>query len=123
MKSNKKSPITFEWDEKARLAICNIKKNNQTFTGSAFCHDDDEDMCSEKTGCEIALRRAEIKAYCYYRDEIKIKLEALNHYYSTINHSDKFDKNSYENIMLQRQIKELELDLTTVKDIIKENRL
>lgn len=59
-------------------------------------------MMSEKTGCEIAFRRAKIEVLKSYRDELKIKLEALRQLYYSMNQSNKFNEKSYENKMLQR---------------------
>lgn len=75
-------------------------------------------MESEKTGCEIAFRRAKIEALKGYRDELKIKLKTLQQLYYSMNMSNKFNENSYENKMLQRQIRILKFDLDTTKEII-----
>lgn len=75
-------------------------------------------MKSEKTGCEIAFRRAKIYAMQDYRDELKIKLSALNQLYYSMKHSTHFNEKSYENKMLQRQIHLIKFDLDTAKEII-----
>lgn len=75
-------------------------------------------MKSEKTGCEIAFRRAKIHAMQDYKNELKIKLSALNQLYYSMKHSTHFDEKSYENKMLQRQIRLINLDLDTAKEII-----
>ena len=76
----KHEPI-FNWDEDAGVASCILSDGEKVFTGFAQCHPDDKDMSSEKTGCEIAFRRARINALRGYRDELKIKLKALNQLY------------------------------------------
>ena len=91
---------------------------NKVFTGIAKCHPDDSDMCSEKTGSEIACRRANIDALRSYRDELKIALKALNQLYYSMNKSKKFNAKSYENRMLQRQINLIKNDLTTTNEMI-----
>lgn len=75
-------------------------------------------MKSEKTGCEIAFRRAKIHAMQDYKNELKIKLSALNQLYYSMKHSTHFNEKSYENKMLQRQIRLINLDLDTAKEII-----
>ena len=110
-----KKPI-FTWEDGE--AICVITDGKKTFYGAASCHPEDEDMMSEKTGCEIALRRAKIKYYRYYRDTLKDKIATLKQFYYTINRSKHFNENSYENIMLQRQIRMTEIDLVTAKEMI-----
>lgn len=114
----KKEPI-FSWDEEYGIASCIIEGNNQVFIGTAACHPEDKDMQSEKTGCEIAYRRAVIQALKYYRDsEVKPALAALKQLYYSMNRSKYFNPKSYENRMLQRQIKQKECDLITTKELI-----
>lgn len=113
----KHEPI-FNWDEDAGVASCILSDGEKVFTGFAQCHPDDRDMSSEKTGCEIAFRRARINALRGYRDELKIKLKALNQLFYSMNRSYRFNEKSYENRMLQRQIRMINFDLTTTKEII-----
>lgn len=113
----KKQPI-FDWDELTGTAICILKYNDNIFTGVACCHEDDLDMKSKKTGCEIALRRAEIDALKYYKNELQTSLKALNQLFYSMVQSNKFNENSYENKMLQRQIRLIQNDLDTTKEII-----
>ena len=113
----KNEPI-FHWDEEAGVSSCILSDGERVYTGFAHCHPDDEDMKGEKTGCEIALRRAKIAALRGYRDELKIRLSALNQYYHSMNMSHKFNEKSYENKMLQRQIRQIKFDLDTTKEII-----
>lgn len=113
----KNEPI-FTWDEITGTASCILSDGEKIFTGFANCHPEDNDMCSEKTGCEIALRRAKINALKDYRNEVKIRLSALNQLYYSMNRSKYFNKKSYENKMLQRQIRLTNFDLDTVKEMI-----
>lgn len=111
---------TFEWDEFVGTAYCYItdEKGNM-FTGEAICHPDDEDFMSERTGCEIAFRRAKIKYYASLREnDLKPRIAALKQLYYSMKHSGNFNEKSYENRMLQRQIRLLEFDLTTLKEML-----
>lgn len=110
----------FEWNAAEGIAACIITDNqNRVFTEFAKCHDDDFDMISEKTGCEIAYRRAKISALRAVRDlDLKPRLAALKQLYYSMKHSSKFNPNSYENLMLQRQIRLLNFDLATAKEMI-----
>ena len=108
----------FEWDSETGKATCVLSDGKKTYTGYAECHEDDRDMMSLKTGCEIALKRAEIQVLRAYRDELKIRLSALNQYYHSMNMSHRFNEKSYENRMLQRQIRMISFDLTTIKEEI-----
>ena len=113
----KNEPI-FNWDEETGIASCILSDGEKVYTGFAQCHPDDEDMKGEKTGCEIALKRAKINALRGYRDELKIQLKALNQLYYSMNKSTKFNEKSYENKMLQRQIRQINFDLVTTKEMI-----
>jgi hypothetical protein len=113
----KNEPI-FNWDEEAGIASCIVSDGKKVYTGFAQCHPDDEDMKGQKTGCEIAFRRARINALRGYRDELKIQIKALNQLYYSMNKSTKFNKKSYENRMLQRQIRMINFDLATTKEMI-----
>ena len=110
----------FVWDENSGSAICTIydKTSGKTYVGTSTCHPDDKDFMSEKTGCEIAFRRARIENLKGIRDEQKCELRALNHVASTMKKSKRFNPESYENIMLQRHIRMTEFDLATTKDIL-----
>ena len=113
----KNEPI-FSWDEETGIASCILGSNEKIYTGFAQCHPDDADMKGEKTGCEIAFRRAKIHALRGYRDELKVKLSALNQLFYTMNKSKHFNPKSYENKMLQRQIRMTNFDLDTAKEMI-----
>ena len=113
-----KEPIC-KWDADNGIAYCTIfDTDGHAHDGKAVCAADDADMMNEKTGMEIAYRRAEIKAYKAYKYKIKNKLEALNQLYYSMKHSKKFNPKSYENIMLQRQIRLCNDDLDTANNII-----
>ena len=115
----------FEYDDESGNAICVVFYKDMTFFGGANCSPEDEDMKSERTGCEIASHRAYVKYFKYIRDnELKPALTALNHYYNVIKQSKKFNEKSYENKMLQRQIRLTENELATVnQEIALEERI
>ena len=118
----KQEPI-FNWDHEEGIASCIIKYKNQTFCGVAMCHEEDKDMMSEKTGMEIAYRRATIDYLKYVRDmELKPALKALKQLYYTMKHSTHFNPNSYENSKLQRHIRMYEFDLETINELIVNER-
>ena len=118
----KQEPI-FNWDPEEGVASCIIKYKNQTFCGVAMCHEEDKDMMSEKTGMEIAYRRATIDYLKYVRDmELKLALKALKQLYYTMKHSTHFNPNSYENSKLQRHIRMYEFDLETINELIVDER-
>lgn len=108
---------TFMYEDGKTICVL-TGKNGETTVGIATCHPDDVDLANERTGQEIAYRRAEIQAYRKYRDEIKLKLSSLNQLYYSMNRSKYFNAKSYENRMLQRQIRLLKDDLTTVTNLL-----
>ena len=78
-------------------------------------------MKSEKTGCEIANRRAEIMVLKgYVKNELKPRLRALKQLYYSMNRSKYFNEKSYENKMLQSQIRVIKNELDTTNQIIAE---
>lgn len=118
----KQEPI-FNWDPEEGIASCILQYKNQTFCGVAACHEDDKDMMSSKTGCEIAYHRALIDYFKYIRDtELKPALKALKQLYYTMKHSTHFNPKSYENSKLQRHIRMYEFDLETINDMIADER-
>ena len=118
-----KEPI-FNWDADSGIATCELwDADGNMHVGTAVCHADDADMMSEKTGLDIARRRAEINAYKAYKYKLQNELGALKQLYYSMKHSSKFNPKSYENIMLQRQIKLKEEDIATVKDMILGERI
>ena len=114
----------FEWIENLGTTVCEIEYKGNLFYGSAECHPDDEDMKSRRTGEEIAYRRAKIEVLCHIRDnEIKPALTALEHLQGCMIHSKHYNQNSYENYMLRRQIQRYKNDLTTIKEMLAEERV
>lgn len=118
-----KTEPMFSWDPDEGVATCILKYKNQTFCGVAACHEEDKDMMSEKTGAEIAYRRATIDYLKYIRDmELKPALKALKQLYYTMKHSTHFNPKSYENSKLQRHIRMYEFDLETINEMIVDGR-
>lgn len=112
----------FAWDNENGTASCILTDGNKQYIGVAFCHEDDRDMMSEKTGSEIAFRRAKIDVLRAYREEVKSSLKALRNFYYSINSSNKYNKDSYEAKMLKRQITLREKDLKFAKELIAQER-
>jgi hypothetical protein len=117
-----KEPI-FTWNEETGVATCELGGDGMKFIGTATCHADDLDMKSQRTGSELAFKRAEIEALKYYRNILKAQFDALNQLYYSMKHSGNFNDKSYENYMLQRQISLKENDIKEAKEIIIEKKL
>ena len=96
----------FIYDAETNESLCILTDNDNIFVGTASLHPDDAEFASEKFGLGVAHLRASIKALQHYRNnELKPKLKALKQLYYSMNKSKKFNEKSYENIMLQRQIR------------------
>ena len=115
--------VHFEWNAGTSTCIIDTDTDLQAI-GMAFCHEDDLDMISEKTGNEIAYKRAKINFFRLIRDyDLKPRLQALHQLYYSMKHSTQFNPKSYENKMLQRQIRLIEFDLETIKELIAEEQI
>ena len=121
--SQSKEP-RFYWDEETMEAMCVLTDdNNNTYMGVAKCHEDDMAFGTQKDGCKIALHRATIKYFQAVRDnEIKPALRGLKELYHSMDRSYRFNPNSYENKMLQRKIQAYENDLSTIKQMLVNER-
>lgn len=110
----------FDWDPDIRMATCEIDmKDDGVFIGTAFCHEDDMDMCSELTGQTIAYFRASIAYYKFLKNNrIKPGLKALNQAYYSMNRSKKFNPDAYETKLLLSQINIYKADLEGIKEAI-----
>lgn len=112
------------WDEETRIATVTLIENDKKFIGQAKCNEIDADMCSEKTGVEIAMQRAVIEYLRHVRDnELAPALRAYNQLYYSMNRSAHYSRESYEATMLYRAIKRYTSDLEAIKDEIKERRM
>lgn len=114
----------FEYSEELGLTTCILKDKitGREFIGVAQCHDDDMDMCNEKTGCEIAFLRATIEFYKYMVEICNFQLQSLKQLYYSMNLSKKFSPKSYEAKMLYRQIKLKEEDLELARQLREDTR-
>ena len=101
---------------------CDIVYKNKTFTGHAYCLGVDKDFQSERVGCEIALRRAEIDMLKQIKYEQKLIYDTINHVYSTMNHSSKYNPDSYEAKSIQRELANALLDYVSFSEILKERK-
>ena len=119
----KKTPY-FSWDAEEGIATCIIQNHNDVFYGTAKCHPNDIDMQSEKTGYEIAYRRALLKAIQKEKEKLGYELKGLEKYYYTMNKSKYFDEDSYPIRRLVSQIENIKTDifnLDSEQDIIKKS--
>ena len=76
---------SFKYDKQTKSTICELTDGREIFCGKAFCHPEDMDMGNEKTGSEIAFRRAYIKLLKRDKLDVKVALAALNQLYYSKN--------------------------------------
>jgi hypothetical protein len=113
--------IYFSYDN--GISTCTIVYKNKKFTGTAVCHPDDADFESDKTGLYIAESRAIIECLYFERDyEIKPALQAVKHLHTNMQTSTKYNKKSYEAMMVYNQLKTLQKELDTINADINEER-
>ena len=116
----KKEPL-FDYNPETGISSCLIEdRDGNIIYGIAKCHPDDMDMANEKTGCDFAYRRAYIKVLQAYKKELKTELKVLKQLYYSMNRSKYFNPKSYENKMLQRQIRQRQEDIEYTNNAIKE---
>ena len=95
-----------------------IYYKNNIFVGEAQCHPEDEDIISDFTGSEIALRRANIKVMQFVKNnEIVPQISILKHLKSLQDqHEETLLEKSYE--ITLKKLLQLENDLATLKEMI-----
>jgi hypothetical protein len=87
------------------MAYFRIFYKNQIFMGTAYCHPDDADMMSERTGLTIAEARAQIKLKKFQKKfEIEPVVATLHHMLTNIRTSNQHDEQNYESRMIRRQL-------------------
>lgn len=108
------------FDKDSGISKCIITdKQGHKFIGEAKCHPEDMDMNSRFTGITIAEMRANREVFRHIRDnEIIPELKSLKELYGVMKHSTRFNPQSYENIMLQRMIRQKENELSEVRAMI-----
>ena len=116
MKKKKEPKFTYK-DNYTKCEVIDDKYGRK-YIGEAYCHPNDADFQSLITGSTIAEMRALINTMVAYKNDLRIKLEALHQLYYSMNQSKKFNKESYEAKMLFRQIKLLKQDLSAAKEQI-----
>lgn len=98
------------------MAVCTITDGDNVFEGKAYCHEQDMDFASERTGLFIAEGRAVIKRYQHIKNnKLKPAIGALKHVENNAKQSKYYNSKSHENILLQRQIHVLEEELAVIE--------
>ena len=107
---------TFQYNEELGQSICLIWHKGNLIMGDAWCHDEDLDMKSERTGGFIAEARANIAHMQHQKNyEIRPALEALKHVQASFKTSKYHNPDSYESKFIEKQIKIKEEELKRIK--------
>ena len=106
----------FTWDTEIGMATCILTDGKSVYVGSAKCCYKDKDMQNEKTGCEIALMRAEINYFQSIKDnELIPALNALKGIQFSLNQCETDFKSKS---IVQKKIHKIENDLAVVRYLI-----
>ena len=116
--------VIYNYDKETLKSSCIIEDGNIIGIGDAYCHPNDNDMASERTGMHIAENRAYIKYLQNYKTcQLRPALIALKHVYSTMCHSTHFNPHSYEAKRLRKEIKNLEQEINKVSCSIENTKI
>lgn len=101
--------------------LCGIVDDiGNIFIGEAKCHPDDQDLESELVGYLIASKRAVLRILKHHvKNELKPTLKTFNHLYDSMRQSKHFNYKSYEAKRIYRTIKDIEEEINTFKEMIK----
>lgn len=103
------------------IAKCVIIDNDGSiYTGEAYCHPEDTDMMSEKTGLQIAETRANIKFLKHLIKDSKRELKALKDFHSLLKFNPYYNKDVRETHLLIREIRRREKDIQENENSLKE---
>lgn len=107
----------YSWEEELGLAIVTIHENGMTFVGTAKCHEQDQDMKSEKVGTFIALNRAQIKHLTYIiNKELKPQLKAIETMYNEMAQCKSFNPKSFEARRMRKKMYEIKDDIAELNE-------
>ncbi len=105
----------------AKYAI--IDNDGNTYIGNAYCHPEDIDMMSEKTGLYIAEMRANIKYLRYLIKDSKKELKSLVDFHSLLKFNPYYNENNRETKLLIREIRRRKKDIEENKKALKDMQL
>lgn len=108
------------YNKEKHEAICILNDGIQQYIGIAICDPTDLDMESEKTGLYIAEQRALIKVLEITRDKLIAQIQEAKHVESLF--VTKNLKTLEIDILFRRELSQLNLDLTTIRQSLQQTR-
>lgn len=105
----------YHWYEEGGIAIAVLRHKGNEWTGTAFCHTDDRDFCSQHTGMIIAEHRATIEYYKHRKKELRIEIDTLDRLMRQITRGADCSPESREIKVLRSELRRLKNELATVR--------
>lgn len=106
------------YDKDAKKAWVGIKTKYGLFLGVCKAHPEDYDIASEFTGCEIAERKAYIKALKAHCRFVSAEIKTLEDLHKRLMCCKDFDYNSFEARQIRKVTYEKKEKLSSYKNII-----
>lgn len=106
------------YDKDAKKAWVSIKTKYGLFLGVCKAHPEDFDIASEFTGCEIAERKAYIKALKALCNSIAAEIKVLEDLHKRLACCKDFNYNSFEARQLRKVMYEKRDQLSSYKNMI-----
>jgi hypothetical protein len=103
----------YHWYEESRMSIAILKDKGKEWHGTAFCHTDDADFCSQHTGMIIAEMRAMIEFYKDRRKMLRNEYNALDRLYRQMTRGADCSVKSREMKILQAELRRIKNELAT----------
>lgn len=110
--------IDCRYNAEEKQAWMGIKTKYGTFTGTCKAHPEDYDIASEFTGCEIAERKAYIKALKAHCRFVSAEIKTLEDLHKRLMCCKDFDYNSFEARQIRKVTYEKKEELSSYKNII-----
>ena len=110
--------IEYGYDKDAKKASVGIKTKYGIFLGVCKAHPEDFDIASEFTGCEIAERKAYIKALKALCRSIAAEIKVLEDLHKRLACCRDFNYNSFEARQLRKVMYEKRDQLSSYKNMI-----
>ena len=110
------------YDKDIKKAWVSIKTKYGLFLGVCKAHPEDYDIASEFTGCEIAERKAYMKALKAHCKAISMEIKTLEDLHKRISCCKDFNYNSFEARQIRKIIYEKKEELSSYNNIIERYR-
>lgn len=104
----------YHWYEEGGIAVAILRHKGKEWHGTAFCHTDDLDFCSQHTGMIIAEHRATIEYYKDLKRQLRVEINAIERLKTQMISGAKCNSKSREMKVLYSELRRLKNELATV---------